>query len=73
MKNYLVLGEKWKRAIVFWNEQYANHYIERNCLDIPYQKYSEAEFHAHFAEVHKKYMEYGPNHYMAQSLILLEG
>lgn len=73
MKNYLVIGEKWKRAIVFWNEYYTDHYIARNCADLAYQKYSEAEFHAIFADTHKQYKEYGPNYYMAQSLILLEG
>ena len=72
MKNYVVIGEKWNRAIVFLNELYANSYIEENCKNIDYETYSEAEFYGWYANTNKKVLAYGPNYYMAQTLIILE-
>ena len=34
MKNYVLIGDKWKRAIVFTDEHYADLYIAKNCPDI---------------------------------------
>lgn len=71
MKNYLVVGEKWLRAIVFADEQCADRYIEKNCTNIDYQRYSEEEFYQVYAEAELRIMEYGVNDYFAQTLIVI--
>ena len=71
MKNYLVIGEKWVRAIVFLDEQCANYYIEKKCTNINYQQYSESEFNEIYAHSEQRVMEYGLNDYMAQKLIVI--
>lgn len=71
MKNYVLIGEKWKRAIVFTNERYADLYIAKNCPDICCVKYSAADFEAQFGLNAKKVLEYGLNDYNAQVLITI--
>lgn len=71
MKNYVVIGEKWKRAIVFTDETYADYYIAKNCPDVCCEKYSEADFNARFALHATKVLEYGLNEYNAQVLITI--
>ncbi len=71
MKNYVVIGEKWKRTIVFTDESYADYYIAKNCQDVCCEKYSADEFNALFAAQATKVLEYGLNEYNAQALILL--
>lgn len=71
MKNYLVVGEKWVRAIVFADEQCADRYIEKNCANIRYTCYSEAEFHEAYAQAELRVMEYGVNDYFAKALIVI--
>ncbi|HRJ51567.1 MAG TPA: hypothetical protein PLE99_02280 [Candidatus Thiothrix moscowensis] len=71
MKNYLVMGEKWVRAIVFADEQCADRYIEKNCTNISYQRYSAEEFNAAYADAELRVMEYGVNDYMARALIVI--
>lgn len=71
MKNYLVMGEKWVRAIVFADEACADRYIEKNCTNVNYLRYSEAEFNAAYADADLRVMEYGVNDYMARALIVI--
>ncbi len=71
MKNYLVIGEKWVRALVFTDETGAERYIEKNCAGIEYQRYSEAEFNEIYADADMREMEYGINEYMARCLIII--
>lgn len=71
MKNYLVIGEKWVRAIVFADEQGADRYIKKNCANIEYKCYSEAEFNEVYAQTEQRIMEYGVNDYWAKSLIII--
>ncbi len=72
MRNYLVIGEKWKRAIVFSNEHYADLYISKNCTgENLCTKYSAEEFTAAFEGLVQKAMPFGPNDYMAQKLLVL--
>lgn len=71
MKNYLVIGEKWVRAIVFSDEMGAELYIAKNCAGIEYQRYSEAEFNETYADADMREMEYGVNDYMARRLIVI--
>jgi hypothetical protein len=71
MKNYLVMGEKWVRAIVFADEQCADRYIGKNCANINYQRYSEAEFYAEYANAELRVLEYGVNDYLAKALIVI--
>jgi hypothetical protein len=73
MKNYLVIGEKWVRAIVFADEQCADFYIEKNCANVAYKRYSEAEFNEVYAEAELSVMEYGINDYWAKALIIIGG
>ena len=70
MKNYVVIGEMWKRAIVFLDESYADLYISRNCHGVFCRKYSEAEFNERFGKIAKTVQEYGVNAYNAQTLII---
>jgi hypothetical protein len=71
MKNYLVMGEKWVRAIVFADEQGADRYVEKNCANIEYKRYSEAEFNEAYAQTEQRVMEYGVNDYWAKALIII--
>lgn len=71
MKNYLVLGEKWVRAIVFADEQCVDYFIEKNCVKSGYERYSEEEFNRVYAGFKMKVMEYGVNDYFARSLIVI--
>ncbi|WML89845.1 hypothetical protein [Thiothrix lacustris] len=71
MKNYVVIGEKWKRAIVFTDEHYADLYITKNCIAVCCTKYSAADFEAQFGQHAKKVLEYGLNDYNAQILITI--
>jgi hypothetical protein len=71
MKNYVVIGEKWKRAIVFTNEYYADYYMTKNCPGVCCIKYSEDDFNAEFGAHAHKVLEYGLNDYNAQSLIVI--
>ncbi len=73
MKNYVVIGEMWKRAIVFRDEQYADFYINKNCNGIFCRKYSESEFDERFGKMAKTVQEYGLNAYGAHHLIILNG
>ncbi|HPE60931.1 MAG TPA: hypothetical protein PLB10_11400 [Thiolinea sp.] len=71
MKNYVVLGEKWLRAMVFANDAGADSYTERNCTNIRYQRYSEAEFSQLYAHADMRTLKYGANDAMAQALIVI--
>ena len=71
MKNYVVIGEMWKRAIVFLDESYADLYISKNCTGVFCRKYSEKEFNERFGKIAKTVQEYGLNTYNAQQLIIL--
>jgi hypothetical protein len=71
MKNYLLIGEKWVRAIVFADEQAADLYIEKNCENVEYKRYSEAEFNEVYDQAELRVMEYGVNEYLAKALIIV--
>ncbi|OQX07699.1 MAG: hypothetical protein BWK73_27330 [Thiothrix lacustris] len=71
MKNYVVIGEKWKRAIVFTSEYYADYYMAKNCPGVCCEKYSEADFNSTFGQRAHTVLEYGINDYNAQALILI--
>ena len=71
MKNYVVLGEKWLRAMVFANDAGADGYTEKNCTNIRYQRYSEAEFRNAYAHANMRLLKYGANGHMAQALIII--
>lgn len=71
MKNYVVIGEKWKRAIVFTSEYYADVYITKNCAGVCCHKYTAADFNAQFGNYANKLLEYGVNAYNAQMLIII--
>ncbi len=71
MKNYLVLGEKWVRAMVFADEADANDYTEKNCAHIPYQRYSEAEFKRIYVNSGKHRLEYKNDYRQAVPLIII--
>lgn len=70
MKNYVVIGEMWKRAIVFLDEGCADLYISKNCHGVFCRKYSEADFNEQFGKIAKTIQEYGANSYNAQALII---
>ncbi len=71
MKNYVVIGDMWKRAIVFLDENYADLYISKNCEGVFCRKYSEQEFNERYGKIAKTIQEYGLNVYNAQQLIIL--
>jgi hypothetical protein len=71
MKNYVVIGEKWKRAIVFTDEHFADIYMAKNCPGVCCEKYSEADFQALFGHNAQQVLEYGLNEYNAQVLITI--
>lgn len=56
MKNFVLLGHLWKRAIEFVNEASADHYIAKHCQGIDYEKCSAEELNTRFASTSKKYL-----------------
>lgn len=58
MKNFVLLGSLWRRALEFANEANADQYINKYCQGIDYEKCSAAEVHTRFAGFQKKYLDY---------------
>jgi hypothetical protein len=71
VKNFVIIGDLWKRVIEFVSEANADAYIANNCPGVCCEKCSEAEFEERFARVSKKSLEYGLNEYNALRLIIL--
>jgi hypothetical protein len=71
MKNFVIIGDLWKRVIEFTSEAKADAYMAKNCHTVCCEKCSEAEFEARFANVSKRSLEYGLNEYNALRLIIL--
>ena len=73
MRNFVLLGQLWKRAIEFVNEASADRYIAKRCQGIAYEKCSEDELNARFAGMDKQYLDYTDEHDNMRGIIVLTG
>ncbi|WP_298610550.1 hypothetical protein [uncultured Thiothrix sp.] len=73
MKNFVLLGSLWKRAVEFVNEAQADQYIAQRCQGIDYEKCSAAEVDSRFAGLQKKYLSYDQNQHPIRGLIVVQG
>ncbi|MEB4592771.1 hypothetical protein VSS37_17450 [Candidatus Thiothrix sp. Deng01] len=72
MKNYVIIGHLWLRAIEFVNEERADAYITKNCNpETECGKYTQEEFYTEFQEFYLESHEYGVNEYGALRLIII--
>ncbi|MFI0397515.1 MAG: hypothetical protein ACH34X_00430 [Thiolinea sp.] len=58
MKNFVLLGSLWRRAVEFANEASADQYIAQHCQGIDYEKCSADELQSRFAGLKKEYLNY---------------
>lgn len=73
MKNFVLLGQLWKRAIEFVNEASADRYIATHCQGIDYEKCSADELHTRFADADKQYLTYTNELENTRGMIILRG
>ncbi|MEN9434439.1 MAG: hypothetical protein RLZZ422_2028 [Pseudomonadota bacterium] len=71
MKNFVLLGHLWKRAIEFVNEASADRYIAKHCQGINYEKYSEEELSTRLAGCDTKYITYANEQDNARGVIVV--
>lgn len=57
MKNYVLMGCLWKRALEFTNEEQADQYIAQHCHSIDYEKCSAEEIQTRFAGFKQKHLD----------------
>lgn len=72
MKNFVLLGSLWKRAVEFVNETQADQYIAQRCQGIDYEKCSVDEVDARFAGLQKKYLSYDHTQYPIRGMIVVQ-
>jgi len=73
MKNFVLLGSLWRRAVEFANEASADQYIAQHCQGIDYEKCSAAEVQSRFAGFPKKYFSYDPAQTAIRGMIVVQG
>lgn len=73
MKNFVLLGSLWKRAVEFVSEEQADQYIAQRCQGIDYEKCSADEVHSRFAGLQKKYLSYEPVQHPIRGMIVVQG
>lgn len=72
MKNFVLIGRLWQRALEFVNEASADRYIAQHCQDIAYEKCSQAEVETRFADFKKKYSNYVDDQHDIRGMIILQ-
>jgi hypothetical protein len=58
MKNFVILGQLWRRAVEFPNEAQADEYIAQSCQEIAYEQCSAAELQERFAGYKQVYLSH---------------
>ncbi|HMT92990.1 hypothetical protein [uncultured Thiothrix sp.] len=72
MKNFVLLGSLWKRAVEFVSEAQADQYIVQRCQGIDYEKCSADEVDSRFAGLQKKYLSYDHSQYPIRGVIVIQ-